>query len=364
MSSKLSEAGNVASGICAEDMCDDPAFHWFRTSRTLLAAAEKKIFSCFKTTPKAMFVNIGSVVGEENNYIRTICFNEESTRLPIVLVHGFSSGVGLWCLNVHRLASVRPVYAFDVPGFGRSSRPQFSSNAREAESQFVQSIEEWRKQIGLERFVLVGHSMGGFLSCSYALQYPERVAHLILAEPWGFPKADGNGMDAMKIPYVFKFFAHINLRLSLDLLWPLRAAGRPVGPSLIKMFGHDLLSSYINHIDDADSVISKYVYHINARNPTGERAFRTMMANFQTAKNPMMERIGSLHRDVSITFIYGGSSWIDRRPGEQVKDIRKDAYVKVKCILDGRHNVHADGFDEFNETVLIECEIAERNCNT
>jgi len=43
-------------------------------------------------------------------------------------------------------------------GFGSSSRPHFSSNAKEAELEMVKFIEEWRKGIGLDRdFVLLGH---------------------------------------------------------------------------------------------------------------------------------------------------------------------------------------------------------------
>jgi abhydrolase domain-containing protein 5 len=72
-------------------------------------------------------------------------------------------------------------------GFGRSSRPVFSTDALDAEREFVQSIEEWRREMQLEKFVLLGHSMGGFLATSYAIRYPNRVSHVILADPWGFP---------------------------------------------------------------------------------------------------------------------------------------------------------------------------------
>jgi pimeloyl-ACP methyl ester carboxylesterase len=44
----------------------------------------------------------------------------------------------------------------------------------------VDSIEEWRKQMGLERFHLLGHSLGGFLVGCYALRYPHCVDHLVL----------------------------------------------------------------------------------------------------------------------------------------------------------------------------------------
>lgn len=124
---------------------------------------------------------------QNDQRIWTLKFNPTANRSPLVLVHGFGGGVGLWAMNVDTLAEKRTVYAFDVLGFGRSSRPELSTDPAEAEEQFVDSIEQWREKVGLEKFVLLGHSLGGFLATSYAIKHPSRVQHLILADPWGFP---------------------------------------------------------------------------------------------------------------------------------------------------------------------------------
>jgi pimeloyl-ACP methyl ester carboxylesterase len=128
----------------------------------------------------------------------TLTVNKELTNVPVVMVHGMGGGVGLWSKNIDELASNRPLFAFDLLGFGRSSRPTFSNKPELAEEEFVESLEEWRKQMKLDKFVLLGHSLGAYISSSYAIKYPERVKHLVLADPWGFP--DKPPDNEIKIP--------------------------------------------------------------------------------------------------------------------------------------------------------------------
>lgn len=139
------------------------------------------------------------------------------------MLHGLGAGVALWCLNLDSLSAERPVYAIDLLGFGRSSRPKFSSNAEEAESQLVKSVEEWRREMQLDKIVLLGHSMGGFLAASYAINYPERVKHLVLADPWGFPEKPSDASAKYNLPFWVKAIAFVVQ--PLNPLWAVRLAG-------------------------------------------------------------------------------------------------------------------------------------------
>lgn len=123
---------------------------------------------------RGMFVDIGPCVGDQDKVWTITMNNEESKRVPILMLHGLGAGVALWVLNLDELAQHRTVYAIDILGFGRSSRPRFSDDAMVAEKQLVKSIDEWRKEMGLKEMILLGHSMGGFLAASYALSYPDR----------------------------------------------------------------------------------------------------------------------------------------------------------------------------------------------
>ena len=92
---------------------------------------------------EATFVTIGN--GSKN--IRTIVINKKANNAPLVMIHGMGAGVGLWAMNLESIAKSRPVYAFDLLGFGRSSRVKFPKDPMLAEMEFVEAIEEWRKQM-------------------------------------------------------------------------------------------------------------------------------------------------------------------------------------------------------------------------
>jgi cardiolipin-specific phospholipase len=123
-----------------------------------------------------------------------------------VLLHGYGAGLGFFFLNfpaLARWAGMRgtSVYAVDWLGMGRSARVPFRIRAKrddipgrvyEAESFFVESLEEWREHAGLDKMTLVGHSLGAYFSAVYALRYPQRVHKLVLLSPAGVSRDPKN----------------------------------------------------------------------------------------------------------------------------------------------------------------------------
>lgn len=144
------------------------------------------------------------------HYLNTVSFTPTSPSHngppPPVFLHGYGAGLGFYFLNFPTLAQWvskqgTPAYALDWLGMGRSARVPFRVKARrddiearvaEAESFFVDSLEQWRQRMGLEKMTLVGHSLGAYLSVVYALKYPTRVSKLVLLSPAGVPRDPNN----------------------------------------------------------------------------------------------------------------------------------------------------------------------------
>ena len=121
----------------------------------------------------------------------------EEADQHLVMLHGYGAGLGFFYKNFEPLSRLRgwQLHALDMLGMGRSTRPPFRINAKkredatkEAEDWFVDALEEWRVKRKIERFTLLGHSLGGYMAVAYALKYPGRLNKLILASPVGIPE--------------------------------------------------------------------------------------------------------------------------------------------------------------------------------
>lgn len=100
----------------------------------------------------------------------------------IVFVHGFSSDKRVWAAHASSLRDEFRVFGPDLPGHGGSTPPKSDSLGFEA---MAESLHEWVEFQGLQRFHLVGGSMGGGVAAAYAAAYPGDVDKLVLFAPYG-----------------------------------------------------------------------------------------------------------------------------------------------------------------------------------
>ena len=107
---------------------------------------------------------------------------EASDALPLVLLHGIGSGAASWVQQFEALSASRRVLAWDAPGYGESTAFPAASPAA---TDYANVLYEWLEKLGIERCVLVGHSLGAIIAGSFAAMHPQRVAGLLLLSPAG-----------------------------------------------------------------------------------------------------------------------------------------------------------------------------------
>ncbi|KAF7632529.1 AB hydrolase-1 domain-containing protein [Meloidogyne graminicola] len=279
---------------------------WSRASTKKLEEAETRLLGGVTSFITRKFVQVRLWYSSVATLTAKMTADSPESKCPFVLVHGFAAGIGIWASCLDELCKKRTVHAFDILGFARSSRPLFSEDPTLAELEFVQSIEDWRRVMGIEKMILVGHSFGGYLASSYALEHPSRIRHLVLVDPWGFPERPN--FEQRHIPVWMRAFGKV--LSTFNPLAPLRAAG-PFGSRLVRKLRSDLGVRYSDQDPDA---IYEYIYQCNALNPTGEIAFSSMTKHYGWARRPMINRFNGIDPSVPVTFIWGGKSWMDPDP--------------------------------------------------
>jgi len=113
------------------------------------------------------------IVGKNIQYLKL----GEGEGVPLVLLHGFGGDINIWVFNQEALAEGgRTVYAVDLPGHGGSTKDVGEGDL----ASLVRVVEGFMGEMGVEKAHLFGHSMGGAVAASLAVQHPEKVQSLSL----------------------------------------------------------------------------------------------------------------------------------------------------------------------------------------
>jgi pimeloyl-ACP methyl ester carboxylesterase len=104
---------------------------------------------------------------------------ERLSAPPVVFVHGFGVSGASLLPTATLLASAVPTLVPDLPGSGRSPRPPNVLSIPELRA----VLRGFLDSLGIERAILVGHSMGAIVALETARVAPERVHRLVLVAP-------------------------------------------------------------------------------------------------------------------------------------------------------------------------------------
>ena len=106
-----------------------------------------------------------------------------SDHLPMLCLHGWPQSSYMWRHLLPALASAgHRVLAPDLPGFGDSPPDRPGTWARH-----VEAVERFRREIGLDRVILVVHDTGGGIGLRWACDHPDAVSGMVITNTGFFP---------------------------------------------------------------------------------------------------------------------------------------------------------------------------------
>lgn len=115
-------------------------------------------------------------------YGTKIHYAEAGSGPTVIMLHGLGGNWTNWALNIGPLAANYHVVAPDQIGFGKSDKPLINYGI----GTYVDFLDQFCKQLKIERASLVGVSMGGWIAASYTVAFPDKVDRLVLVDSAGY----------------------------------------------------------------------------------------------------------------------------------------------------------------------------------
>jgi pimeloyl-ACP methyl ester carboxylesterase len=114
---------------------------------------------------------------------------------PLLMLHGLRSYAATWEPLAQELARDHWVLALDFRGRGQSA---WDPERRYFTETYVADVEEWVRHLGLRRFSIVGHSMGGTIGYVYAARHPGEVTRLVVEDIGPGSSTNTEGADRVR----------------------------------------------------------------------------------------------------------------------------------------------------------------------
>ena len=233
--------------------------------------------------------------------------------IPVVFIHSFGGSTEHWKNQLEHLRKTRRGVAFDFRGHGKSDLPIDKEYSTQAIAEDLKAVLD---SLHIDRFILVGHSMGGSSAIAYASIEPERVAGLVLV---GTP---GKTPEAQSKPILASLESDQYDKEMSDYMKSLLADAKPGVDSLV-MKGSRQISK------EASLIIIKEVFEYDPL-PLLQRYSgpKLIVATTKEAEQPnaLFKQLG----DVPYKTIAGTSHWIQLDKPKEFNKILDDFIKRVE----------------------------------
>ncbi len=120
-----------------------------------------------------------------------IRYSDEGKGRALVLVHGFPFNLNVWEEFSAELAKHFRMITIDLPGFGESENIGYVHSME----LMAQCVKEVMDNLGLRRYILIGHSMGGYAGLAFGELFPDNLRGLVMFHSSSYKDSDEKKID-------------------------------------------------------------------------------------------------------------------------------------------------------------------------
>lgn len=292
-----------------------------------------------------------------NNFMHTIRCGRPEQKIGknIIFIHGYQgSSITFYKLFKHFYPEYN-VFCPDIIGMSLSSRPSIKFKSTEdCLNFFIGAIEKWREALGIERFYLVGHSLGGYFSALYALKYPQRIEKLTLLSPAGITDTTKGGSVHERMPTGKK----IGFKM-LGMFWGLKptmqgAFSNPISKVFMKA---PLRKRY--KLSEEENELMAQMTELSYQYPPDldHAIYHIFKHPIPRVHQPLEDKLFGEVKDFEVDIYFGEEDWMD-----QIGSIRlcsKDPKRFKLFYVKNGHNFNLDSADELGPLILHNYKVKE-----
>ncbi|CCH46069.1 hypothetical protein BN7_5657 [Wickerhamomyces ciferrii] len=313
------------------------------------------LLKCYKD-PQMITKTLKIKIDDEGNYINEFMIHSKNVDYSncnhFVIIHGYGAGLGFYLKNLDEISSKDSnwcIHALDLPGYGCSSRPKYNES-KSLEEYFVDTLEKWRINRGINKMLMCCHSLGAYMTLLYTMKYKHHVQKLLLISPAGIYRPKDLNLD---IPPWFHYLWEQNIS-------PF-ALVRNTGP-----FGSMITSGWTSRrfaklTEIEQFYLHKYTYSIFNAQGSGEYYMSQVLGAGGVPKLPLLEKIEKISCDT--TWCYGDEDWMPKEGGLKCIDkiIKNTNYSSdFKTFKNSGHHIYLDNYKDFNQFILDEMKNYEK----
>lgn len=271
---------------------------------------ERKVFECVGLRPYEYFQSTDNV--QPLHYLKF----GDPTNTCVLLIHGFGGSAITFFRVIPEMMKHFYVIAIDLLGFGASDRPEYEFDEFDKTiGFFTVSIVTLLNFLKIEKLIIVGHSMGGFVASHLSQMIKERIIALFLVGAAGLTSKNftNEEFDVMfgKIgrwyavpPQFVKVFNYLTFDKKVPLFnW----VSKDVKLEMVAAY-FDEQAPYLN-IEERELFV-RYFKVVHELGSCGHNALFTLLKYGSYSEYPII-KVLTENPDITAFMYYGENEWLD-----------------------------------------------------